>query len=88
MWLDGASGRAARYLLGSEIAGGSQLSLVTFLINVAWALLLGVLLERLGPREDSQSGGVWSGFSPARAFGGFNTYSALATGVLRLWQAG
>jgi fluoride exporter len=88
VWLGGAGGAAARYLLGSGVAGGSQLPLVTFLINVVGAFLLGVLLERLG-----RDGGEPERRRYVRLFagtgflGGFTTYSALATEVVRLWQA-
>src|SRR5215204_6706520 len=79
VWLGGAGGTAARYLLGSEVARGSQLPLVTFLINVVGAFLLGVLLERLG-----RDGGEPERRRYVRLFagtgflGGFTTYSALA----------
>src|SRR5215207_1336621 len=48
VWLGGACGTTARYLIGSEIAGDSHLPLATLMINVCGAFLLGVLLERLG----------------------------------------
>ena len=89
VWLGGAGGTAARYLLGSEVAGGSQLPLVTFLINVVGAFMLGVLLERLG-----RDGGEPERRRYVRLFvgtgflGGFTTYSALAAEVVQLGQAG
>lgn len=89
VWLGGAGGTAARYLLGSEVAGDTHLPLVTLMINVGGAFLLGLLLERLG-RAGSDPGRrrLIRLFAGTGFLGGFTTYSALATDVVRLWQAG
>jgi fluoride exporter len=75
--------------LGFEVAGGSQLPLVTFLINVVGAFLLGVLLERLGRgRGEPEPRRLVRLFAGTGFLGGFTTYSALATEVVQLGQAG
>jgi fluoride exporter len=75
--------------LGFEVAGGSQLPLVTFLINVVGAFLLGVLLERLGrARGEPERHRFVRLFAGTGFLGGFTTYSALATEAVQLGQAG
>jgi len=69
--------------------GGSQLPLVTFLINVVSAFLLGVLLERLArARGEPERRRLVRLFAGTGFLGGFTTYSALATEVVQLGQAG
>ena len=75
----GAFGTAARHLLGDAIGFIGPFPLGTFLINIAGAFLLGVLLELL-VRHGSDLGHrrglrllLGTGF-----FGGFTTYSSLA----------
>src|SRR5829696_10156179 len=89
VWLGGASGTTARYLIGSEIPGDASLPLATFMINVCGAFLLGVLLERLGRSgAEPERRRLVRLFAGTGFFGGFTTYSALATDAVGLWQAG
>jgi len=89
VWLGGAGGTAARYLLGSQVAGGSQLPLTTLMINLVGAFLLGVLLERLGrATAEPERRRLVRLFAGTGFLGGFTTYSALATEVVQLGQAG
>jgi len=75
--------------LGSEVAGRSQLPPVTFLINVVGAFLLGVLLESLGHAKGVPERHRYVRLFAGTGFlGGFTTYSALATEVVQLGQAG
>ena len=75
----GAFGTASRHLLGDAIGTTHDFPLGTFLINIAGAFLLGVLLEGLA-RAGSDVGHrrrlrllLGTGF-----LGGFTTYSSLA----------
>jgi len=78
VWLGGAGGTAARYLLGSQVAGGSQLPLTTLMINVVGAFLLGMLLERLGRATGEPERRRLVRLLAGTGFlGGFTTYSAL-----------
>jgi len=89
VWLGGAGGTTARYLVGSEIAGDVHLPLATFMINVCGAFLLGVLLERLGRSgAEPERRRLVRLFAGTGFLGGFTTYSALATDAVGLWQAG
>jgi CrcB protein len=75
--------------LGSRVAGGGQLPLTTLMINLVGAFLLGVLLERLGRgtgRPERRR--LVRLFAGTGFLGGFTTYSALATEVVQLGQAG
>ncbi len=63
--------------------------LATLMINVCGAFLLGVLLERLGrARAEPERRRLVRLFAGTGFLGGFTTYSALATEVVRFWQAG
>jgi fluoride exporter len=89
VWLGGAGGTAARYLLSSKVADGTQLPLATLLINLAGAFLLGVLLERLGrARGEPERRRLVRLLAGTGFLGAFTTYSALANDAVRLWQAG
>jgi CrcB protein len=98
VWLGGALGTAARYLVGiamsshlvrTALAGLGGVPVATFMINISGAFLLGVLLGWLskagadqGPRRLLRLL-VGTGF-----LGGFTTYSALATDTVGLLQGG
>src|SRR5215203_121824 len=89
VWLGGAGGTAARYLLGSDVLVGSQLPLATFMINLVGAFLLGVLLESLGhARGEPERHRFVRLFAGTGFLGGFTTYGALATEAVELGQAG
>jgi CrcB protein len=80
--IGGAVGAEARYQLTNVVAPVISAAAITFMINVAGSLLLGVLLESLALRGPDQ--GVrrrlrlllGTGF-----LGGFTTYSTLALDV-------
>jgi CrcB protein len=75
--------------LGSQVAGGSQLPLTTLMINLVGAFLLGVLLERVGrATAEPERRRLVRLFAGTGFLGGFTTYSALATEVVQLGQAG
>lgn len=87
--IGGACGTAARHALGDAIGTTHDFPLGTFLINVAGAFLLGVLLEALA-RRGSDAGHrrtlrllLGTGF-----LGGFTTYSALAFDTDALLRSG
>ena len=89
VWLGGAGGTAARYSLGSDVLAGSQLPLTTLMINLVGAFLLGVLLESLGHAKGVPERHRYVRLFAGTGFlGGFTTYSALATEVVQLGQAG
>lgn len=79
VFLGGALGTTARYLISSAIPPWLGLPLGTFLINVVGAFVLGVLLEALALRGPDE--GVLRNlrlFIGTGILGGFTTYSAFA----------
>ncbi len=79
VFLGGALGTTARYLISSAIPSWIGLPVGTFLINVVGAFVLGVLLEALALRGPDE--GVRRNlrlFVGTGILGGFTTYSAFA----------
>ena len=79
VFLGGALGTTARYLISSVIPPWLGLPVGTFLINVTGAFVLGVLLEALalrGPDEGIRR--TLRLFVGTGILGGFTTYSAFA----------
>lgn len=79
VFVGGAFGTAARHLLGDTIGSTQQFPLGTFLINLAGAFALGVLLEWLA--LDGLDIGRRRGLrllAGTGFLGGFTTYSTLA----------
>jgi len=79
--LGGTLGTAARLAVALLLpdAGGFPLSILA--VNVAGALLLGVLAARLPGSSDMRV------FLGTGILGGFTTYSAFAVGTVELWAA-
>jgi CrcB protein len=89
VWLGGALGTTARYLLSEATPALSQRPLVTFLINIGGAFLLGVLLTGLARAGSDQAGRrALRLFAGTGFLGGFTTYSALAVDAAGLLDAG
>ncbi|HEY2557320.1 MAG TPA: fluoride efflux transporter CrcB [Diaminobutyricibacter sp.] len=79
VFLGGALGTTARYLISSVIPPWIGLPVGTFLINIVGAFLLGVLLEALALRGPDE--GIRRNlrlFVGTGILGGFTTYSAFA----------
>ena len=86
--IGGAFGTASRHLLGDAIGTTHDFPLGTFLINIAGAFLLGVLLEtlvRLG--HDAGHRRTLRLLLGTGFLGGFTTYSALAVDTDSLLRA-
>jgi len=84
----GFFGTLARYQLGLLLpVEKNGWPIMTFMINIAGAFVLGLLLESLTRRGKDEGGRrairllLGTGF-----LGAFTTYSSLATGVVILWQ--
>ena len=84
----GAVGTGLRYAISLSMPTPAAVPLATFGINVVGAFLLGVLLEGLTHhgRDDAPSRRIRLGIG-AGGFGGFTTYSALATETVTLTAA-
>jgi CrcB protein len=89
VWLGGAAGTCARFLLSRVVPHVARVPVATLLINVVGAFALGVLLEAL-VRRGSDVGRrrilrllLGTGF-----LGGFTTYSALAVDTVTLARDG
>jgi CrcB protein len=89
VWVGGAAGTAARYLLSRAVPSFAGVPVATLVINVAGAFALGVLLEGLTRRGPDQGARrvlrllLGTGF-----LGGFTTYSALAVDTDSLLRGG
>lgn len=85
----GAFGTAARHVVGDAIGTTSDFPLGTFLINIAGALTLGVLLEALALNGlDAGHRRRWRLLLGTGFLGGFTTYSALAVETDALLRSG
>ena len=85
----GAFGTAARHVLGDAIGTPNSFPLGTFLINIAGALTLGVLLEVLALNGlDAGHRRRWRLLLGTGFLGGFTTYSALAVETDALLRSG
>ena len=87
--LGGAIGTAARDGLSTAFPAQQEVSWAIFWINIAGALLLGVLLEHLahrGPDEGRRR--TLRLLLGTGVLGGFTTYSTLATSTAVLFLAG
>lgn len=81
----GAAGVTVRALLTLPLAGAAHplvVPAVTFGCNVVGALLLGVVVGRLGHRHPR-----WRAFIGTGVLGGFTTYSAFAVQSLQVFTA-
>lgn len=89
VWLGGAAGTGARYVLSSTVGSPGQAPLVIAVINVVGAFLLGALLPglaRLGSDEGRRRTVrllLGTGF-----LGGFTTYSTLAVDTVTMLSDG
>jgi CrcB protein len=79
----GACGSMLRYLLG-QVPIYSLFPIVTFLINVAAAIIMGFITAWLDMRVGSN--GAWSLLLRTGFCGGFSTLSALSLEVVNLGQ--
>ncbi|WP_426185622.1 fluoride efflux transporter FluC [Microbacterium sp. TWP3-1-2b2] len=79
--LGGTLGTAARLAVALLVPDAGGFPLSTLAVNVAGALLLGVLAARLPGSSDMRV------FLGTGILGGFTTYSAFAVGTVQLWTA-
>lgn len=79
--LGGTLGTAARLAVALLLPDAGGFPLSTLAVNVAGALLLGVLAARLPGSSDMRV------FLGTGILGGFTTYSAFAVGTVQLWTA-
>jgi CrcB protein len=77
--LGGTVGTAARLGLALLIPDAGGFPLATFAVNIAGALLIGVLAVRAPGSSDARV------FFGTGILGGFTTYSAFAVGTVQLW---
>lgn len=87
VFLGGAVGSLARFLLDAAIGERFGIPLGILVINVAGAFLLGLLVEGLAP----DGGDEWRAtrlLLGTGLLGGFTTYSALSVGVAELVLGG
>lgn len=77
--LGGTAGTAARLGLALLIPDAGGLPLATFAVNIAGALLIGMLAARAPANADARV------FLGTGILGGFTTYSAFAVGTVQLW---
>jgi CrcB protein len=89
VWLGGAAGTAARFLLSRAVPEAAGLPVGIFAVNVAGAFVLGLLLERLVLAGSDVGRRRWLRLFLGTGFlGGFTTYSALALDSADLLAAG
>ncbi|RFA11200.1 hypothetical protein B7R54_10035 [Subtercola boreus] len=85
----GAAGTLARYTLQQTVAPLGGVPVITLLINLAGAFLLGLLLETLVRRGTDQGARrVLRLLLGTGALGGFTTYSALSVDTFTLLHEG
>lgn len=77
--LGGTLGTAARLALALLIPDAGGFPLATLAVNVAGALMIGVLAARLPHTSEARI------FLGTGILGGFTTYSAFAVGAVQLW---
>ncbi|MFP3467279.1 fluoride efflux transporter FluC [Leifsonia sp. SIMBA_070] len=79
VFLGGAAGTAVRYLLTLSVLPVAGVPLITFVINVTGAFVLGWLLHALALRGADEGGRRdWRLFAGTGILGGYTTYSSLA----------
>lgn len=83
----GMLGTAGRLGIGLLVPDAAGLPLATLIVNVAGALLIGVLAARLPFDGLRDRGGDTRVFLGTGILGGFTTYSAFAVGSIELWAA-
>ena len=89
VWVGGALGTGARYLLSGIVPHLLRVPVATLLVNLVGAFALGVLLETLTRRGPDQGSRLLVRLLLGTGFlGGFTTYSALAVDIVSLARAG
>ena len=89
VFLGGAAGTLARWLVGLGVPHAARLPLGTFAVNLVGAFVLGVLLEHLAGRGPDEGRRRVLRVTLGTGFcGGFTTYSALANDTAALLRAG
>ena len=89
VWLGGAAGTGARYLLSGAVGWPAQAPLAIAVINVVGAFLLGVLLPGLARRGSDEGRRRTLRLLLGTGFlGGFTTYSTLAVDTVTLLRDG
>ncbi len=88
VWIGGSAGTAVRYLLSRAVPPVGPVPVGTIGINVAGALALGWLLQRLAGHPDSGRARVARLSLGTGFLGGFTTYSALALDTATLVGGG
>jgi len=85
VWLGGAAGTGARYLLSGAVAPPARAALAIAVINIVGAFLLGVLLPGLARRGSDEGRRRTVRLLLGTGFlGGFTTYSTLAVDTVTM----
>lgn len=89
VWLGGAAGTGARYLLSGAVGSPAQAPVAIAVINVVGAFLLGVLLPGLARRGRDEGRRRTVRLLLGTGFlGGFTTYSTLAVDTVTMLSDG